>query len=172
MGQVLCASASLINKVLVFIFHEEPSVVSDDDEETDEWYEIPADSDDASYDRHRVLLITCETETVSEDQESEFMLEDIDKVSPILSSSDDDSFVKVGVCPHYRVLSVTFEPDFVFEDGRDKAELVEFYKYESTVLVWSSQSLNFDGADNERVDEVPDEFHKAYIERMSWFDLL
>ncbi|KAK1260349.1 hypothetical protein QJS04_geneDACA019471 [Acorus gramineus] len=174
---------SLKKKVSVFIFHEVPSVVSDDNEETDEWYEFPADSDDASYDHHRVPLITCESETVSEDQEIEFMLEDIDKVSPNQSSSDDDSFEKGGVChdipvedtepcPHYRVLSVTFEPDIVFEDGKDKGELVEYDKHESSALVWSSRSLNFGGAENERVEEVSDEFHNAYVERMSWFDLL
>ncbi|KAK1283664.1 hypothetical protein QJS10_CPB21g00627 [Acorus calamus] len=203
MGQVLFASAvsppllpnqiawillrfvfqSLKKKVSVLIFHEVPSVVSDDDEETDEWYEFPADSDDASYDHHRVLLITYESETVSEDQESEFMLEDIDKVSPNQSSSDDDSFVKDGVCHDIpvedtepcspdRVLSVTFEPDIVFEDGIDKGELVKYDKHESSALVWSSRSLNFGGAENERVEEVSDEFHNAYVERMSWFDLL
>ncbi|KAK1313483.1 hypothetical protein QJS10_CPA06g00490 [Acorus calamus] len=180
----------------VFIFDEVPPVVLDDHETSEicEWKELPIECV-TSYGCYRVPLITCESETVIDNPKSVFMAEDIDMWSAV--ESDNDEVIKEDVCHdipvedtvsygHYQVPSVVYEPDIVFKDQRnelgmesgDKEEFVDykfenFETYESSALVWSSRSLDFKGAvEDESEEDMTDEFQKAYIERMSWFDQL
>ncbi|KAK1266420.1 GDSL esterase/lipase [Acorus gramineus] len=180
----------------VFIFDEVPPVVLDDHETSEicEWEELPIECV-ISYGCYRVPLITCETETVIDNPKSVFIEEDIDMLSAV--ESDNDEVLKEDVCHdipvedtvsygHYQVPSVVYEPDIGFEDQRnelgmesgDKEEFVDykfenFETYESSALVWSSRSLDFEGAvEDESEEDMTDEFQKEYIERMSWFDLL